>query len=438
MTEIAPEVTKLVSADERPTKLVFRKLLFRLLRGPEKGRKVVVDKDVVRLGTASDNNVVLTDETISRHHAEIRLTPRGYLLLDLGSTNGTSVGGFLVREAYVPPYSTIALGATQITFEPLKDQVEVALSERTSFGDLAGTSVAMRRVFALLERVAPTDITVLIEGETGTGKELVARALHQHSPRKDGPFVVFDSGSVPKTLAESELFGHMRGSFTGAQGDKMGALELAHRGTLFLDEIGELDPELQPKLLRALEQREIRRIGGTSTIKVDVRFLAATNRNLEEEVRTGRFRNDLFYRLNTIRVHMPPLRERREDLPLLIEKILKDLGPSEKSRLPAETIPLFQSYSWPGNVRELRNSLQKLLVLPDHRDFFPKETERRSAGVDISVPFKDAKRRLLTDFERQYLSQLLSAKGYNISESARTAGIDRKYLERMVKKLQLK
>ncbi|MBI2059843.1 MAG: sigma 54-interacting transcriptional regulator [Nitrospirae bacterium] len=437
--DLTPDtVTKLIYLGEKPTKLVYRKLLFRILKGPEKGRKFVSDRDQIRIGSAPDNQLVLADDTISRHHAEIRLDPKGFLVRDLGSTNGTFVNGVQVNEAYVPAHSTLTIGATHFTFEPLKDRVEVDISEKTVFGELVGISVLLRRSFALLEKVAGKDVTVLIEGETGTGKDLAARAIHQSGPRKSGPFVVFDGGSVPKNLAESELFGHVRGSFTGAHSDKIGAVEQAHRGTLFLDEIGELDLELQPKLLRALEQREVKKVGSTTMAHVDVRFIAATNKNLEEEVEKNRFRKDLFYRLNTIRITMPPLRERREDVPVLIDKFLKEFNAPPDYRLPPEAVPLFQSYSWPGNVRELRNTVQKMLVFSDPREALTPREEAPAGEVDLSVPFKEAKHEVLVQFERRYLSQLLSEKGYNVSESARSAGIDRKYLERMVKKLNLK
>lgn len=432
------EVTKLIPSDEKRTKLVYRKLLFRILKGPEKGRKWVSDKDRIRIGSAPDNQLVLHDDTISRQHAELRLTPKGFLLRDVGSTNGVWVNGVQVTEALIPAYTTLVIGSTHLTFEPLKEQVEIELSDQTSFGELVGSSTVMRRVFAVLEKVASRDVTILIEGETGTGKELAARALHHSSPRKPMPFVVFDCGSVPRNLAESELFGHVRGAFTSAHSDKVGAMEQAHRGTLFLDEIGELELDLQPKLLRALEQKEVRRVGANITAKVDVRFVAATNKNLEEEVQKGRFREDLFYRLNVIRVTIPPLRERREDIPMLLARLLQDFDAQPGFTVPREVIPLFQSYSWPGNVRELRNSLHKLLVFPDRKDLIPRDTQDAGTDTDIDVPFKEAKRRVLTDFERRYITKLLTAKGYNVSESARSTGIDRKYLERMIKKLQLK
>jgi DNA-binding NtrC family response regulator len=303
-----------------------------------------------------------------------------------------------------------------------------------------GQSTAIRRVYALLERAAEAEVTVLLEGETGTGKELAARALHAHSKRASGPFVVVDCGSVAKNLIQSELFGHLKGSFTGADRDRAGAFESAGGGTVFLDEIGELPLELQPKLLRVIEAREVRRIGETTTRPVNVRLVAATNRDLLEEVRKGTFREDLFYRIGVFRVRLPPLRERREDIGTLVSHFLRDHPGVEVSDAVMRRLT---RASWPGNIRELRNVVERALLLsfdevaeeeaaPGSRDSSP------AAPVDPDRPFKEAKDALVSAFEKDYVASLLARTGRNVSRAAREAGIDRKHFERLMRKHGIK
>ncbi|HAP74890.1 MAG TPA: transcriptional regulator, partial [Acidimicrobiaceae bacterium] len=289
---------------------------FRLtvVAGPERGRSVEVGADEITIGTAPGNDLVLEDHAVSRHHVTITSTPRGALVRDLGSTNGTKVNGVPVERAYLLPGATISLGHSELRVEPAGETHE-ALSAEDRYGRALGTCPAMRRIFALLPRLAAADATILLEGETGTGKSLLAEAIHEASPRASGPYVVVDCGAIPPTLIESELFGHEKGAFTGAATTRIGAFESARGGTLFLDEIGELPIEMQPKLLRALEERVVKRVGGNESIRLDLRLIAATNRELREEVNRGRFRSDLFYRLATMRLRIPPLRERRDDIP---------------------------------------------------------------------------------------------------------------------------
>jgi hypothetical protein len=278
---------------------------------------------VARIGSRFGNEVVLADETVSRVHLEIAADEHGYRLRDLGSTNGTFVDGYRAADIYLRPGSVIRLGGTEITFEPLSAEADVPATAAGSFGPLVGQSIAMRELFAQLERAAPTDATILVEGETGTGKELIAEAIHGASKRRGGPLVVFDCASVPGTLLESEIFGHEKGAFTGATDRRIGRMEEADGGTLFLDELGELPIDLQPKLLRALEKREVRRLGGRDTIPVDIRIVAATNRDLAREVNRGTFREDLYYRLAVVRVGVPPLRERPEDIRHLVRHFVE-------------------------------------------------------------------------------------------------------------------
>jgi len=423
-------------------------------------REYIFDQDVITLGSADDNDVVINDSRVSRYHCRIVQEHSGYLVADQGSTNGTMLNRVRVREAYVRSGTTLNLGGVDVRFQVFGERVEVQPSTRDSFGNVVGRSRRMREVFAILERIAPTGATVILEGETGSGKEVVARALHQKSLRSNAPFVVFDCSAVPKDLLESELFGHEKGSFTGAHQARQGLFEIAHGGTLFLDEIGEMSLELQPKLLRALEQREVRRVGGNRPVKVDVRLVAATNRVLEEEVSAGRFRDDLYYRLSVVRIGMPPLRERKEDIPLLARHFLRQApfnrDPDDRPRingLTEEALVILMEYNWPGNVRELINVVERATSfadgdLIDVEDLSPHVLGRhrrsgRSAGdrgdpstasIRHRKTFKKAKEEWVMRFEREYLSALLRRNRYSISASARDAEIDRKYLRKLARK----
>ena len=297
-----------------------------VVSGADQGKELEIVKPRVTGGRSIISDLVLADKAVSGTHFEIAARDDGYRLRDLNSRNGVYVGDLRIREVFLRPGTVFRLGHTSIQFQPMQDIVEIELSKRDRFDAIIGGSAAMRQIFAQLEKVAPSDLTVLITGETGTGKEMVARAVHNASPRKAKPFVVLDCGSIPKELIESTLFGHEKGSFTGAIGQHLGCFEQANGGTIFLDEIGELDITLQPKLLRVLEQREIKRVGGDKTIKVDVRVLAATNRDLREEVNKGNFREDLYFRLSVVHVELPPMRERKEDVASLANHFLRDIA----------------------------------------------------------------------------------------------------------------
>jgi len=435
-------------ADGRPSRLRIRRCRLTVVAGPDTGLARDFEAHVIRVGAQRGADLMLTDGKVSRTHFEILLDAHGYRVRDLESTNGTFVAGLRVNDVYVAPGASIYAGDTRLRFDPLDDSVEVALSSADRFGGLVGRSVVMRELFARLAAVAPTDATVLVTGETGTGKELVAEALHEHSPRRAGPFVVLDCGAIPANLMESETFGHERGAFTGATAAHAGAFERAHGGTLFLDEIGELPLEMQPKLLRALERREIRRVGGSKTLQVNIRVVAATNRDLAVEINKGRFREDLYYRLAVARVTMPPLRERREDLPLLVEHILAGL-PDGRERGPRpETIELMKRHEWPGNVRELRNVLERAVLFrqplgdlsvvapaPGMSAGPPADARELRVPIDPSVPFKVAKQDMTNEFERRYVRALLDAHGGNISAAARAAGIDRMSIHKILNRL---
>jgi transcriptional regulator with GAF, ATPase, and Fis domain len=421
-------------------------------------REHVFDKAAVTIGAMEDNDLVVSDDTVSRYHCKIVQEDTGYVLVDLGSTNGTFINRVRIREAYLKPGCTIGLGNTEVKFHSADEKVEIVPSRKEKLGKMVGRHVKMRELYAVLEKIAPTATTVVIEGETGTGKEVVAQTIHELSPRASGPIMVFDCGAVPDNLIESELFGHEKGSFTGAIMTRQGLFEMAHGGTLFLDELGELPLDLQPKLLRALEQREIRRVGSNKPIKVDVRIIAATNRNLEDEVRAGRFRQDLFYRLSVVRVFLPPLRERADDIPLLIKHFLEanyNKRPDGAVKVTATSraaMDMLQAYKWPGNVRELVNTVERAVSFAEGELIEPRDLPETVRGeesaprrpnstsqpmqvlADVDSTFKDAKERWVSSFERDYILQLLKKNKGNISHAAREADIDRKYFRKLMRK----
>ena len=403
--------------------------------GPE--RSLVLGLPHVRIGAGSANDVVLDDPHASRFHCELRKSDEGWVLRDLGSLNGTRVGEVAIKEGLLHSGATITIGETRIRF--LADDgraEEIAVSPHHAFGDVVGRSVRMREVFGVLERIAPTDLTVLVGGETGSGKDVIARAIHKSSTRAKGPFVVFDCAAVAPNLIESELFGHVKGAFTGADANREGAFERAHTGTLFLDEIGELSLDLQPKLLRALEQRRVKAVGGQKEIPVDVRIIAATHRNLEQKVKEGAFRQDLFFRLSVVTVQVPPLRHRVEDLPLLVEKLLVDSG--KPVGISPETMKILESYDWPGNVRELKNVIESAAAVcdgdqiePRHLMFF--KPRRRDPTME-KLPLAG---KTLESIERNAIQQTLEQCGGNKTRAAKQLGISPSTLYEKVKKYKL-
>ena len=447
--------TQVVNVKDAPKAISLRKAKLAVMDGPDAGKELVVDRDVIKVGQKEDNDLVINDKTVSRHHFEILKDKDGYLLRDLGSTNGTFYEGSRIKEVFLQSGALIKAGATQIKFMPIEEKVQIVASDKEKFGDLWGRSIRMREIFGLLEKIAPTDATVIINGETGTGKELVARALHSHSHRAKGPFVVVDCGTIATNLIESELFGHEKGAFTGAVGRRPGAFEVANGGTVFLDEIGELPLDLQPKLLRVLESKEIRRIGNSETKKIDVRIVAATNRDLRSEVDKGKFREDLFFRLSVIQVKVPSLRERKEDIPLLagrfLDKCLAQMGQEAQKHLSDGAVQALQAHDWPGNVRELRNVIERAVFLSsgseviDTRDIplaapslndMPEGSFWREIR-DNKLGFKEAKDKWIEIFERRFLEELMGRTDRNISAAAREASMDRKYLRSLLKKYGL-
>jgi transcriptional regulator with GAF, ATPase, and Fis domain len=417
-----------------------------VLSGQARGQTVTLG-DRLRIGKAPDNDLVLADDTVSRHHCELERRTDGVLVRDLGSTNGTRLGGSKVREAIAAPGAVVTVGDVEVVLRATPRRMDVLPSEHRSFGPAIGESLAMRSVFGVLERIAPTDATVLLEGETGTGKDVIARAVHEASPRARQPFVVVDCGAVSYTLIESELFGHERGAFTGAVAARRGAFELAAGGTLFLDEIGELPIDVQPKLLRVIESREFRRVGGNKTLKAEVRIVVATKRDLRREVERGKFREDLYFRLAVVPLTVPPLRARREDVPALVRLFLRQASEADSSLGPLtiadDTVAALAAHDWPGNVRELRNVLDraiylaraagesevKLVTLPS-----PGSSADGAFAFQPGKSYRDTRAAFEAEFERRYVKWLLGRHAANVSAAARDAQMDRKYLYDLAKR----
>jgi DNA-binding NtrC family response regulator len=397
--------------------------------GPDAGRSASVGKGGLVIGSADDCGLTLTDPTVSRRHAEIARTAEGYLLQDLGSTNGVLVDGTRVERAWLRDGTVLGMGKTILRIAMGRAET---LAKSTPFGGMVASAPAMDELFGLLESLAASDVTVLIEGETGTGKELAARAVHDHGPRKKGPFVVFDCSTVPAELMESELFGHEKGAFTGAGEARQGAVQEAEGGTLFLDEIGELPVPLQPKLLRLLDRREFKKVGSQKTGQADIRFVAATNRDLEQQVSEGSFRQDLFFRLSGARIKLPPLRERIEDIPALVDFFLHEAGKEAGRRitLAPEAMKKLAGYSWPGNVRELKNALQTAAVL----------TRTGTIGVndlpDLSFD-PGGQAGSIQDAEARAVKDALERAGGNKRKAARLLGIAPSTLYSKMKKYGL-
>jgi transcriptional regulator with GAF, ATPase, and Fis domain len=419
--------------------------------GPDMGRAAAIRTTPITIGSDPSCDLVLADPRVSRRHLEIRPSEHGgFAVRDLGSKNGTLFQGASISEATVGPGATLKLGNTYLRIQPEPHGLDLPPSERRRFGELVGESLAMRELFTVLEYAADGEVTVLLEGETGTGKELCARAIHEHGPRRRAPLVALDCGALPEGLVESELFGHVRGAFTGAMQARQGAFVRAHGGTLFLDEVDSLPLQLQPRLLRALEARRVRPVGGDEEVEVDVRVVAACQRDLATAVARGEFRPDLFYRLSVLRVVLPPLRARREDLAPTIRELLVRRGWIEPGSEPVSQLVLagqnFErliTYTWPGNVRELRNVLDRALALsPKARSFaelrisLPGDTTSERDELDYrgDLPYAEAKQHLLDASEARYLRDLITRNDGNISAAAREGELDRKHLRTLLRK----
>jgi DNA-binding NtrC family response regulator len=418
-----------------------------VIEGPDAGARLFVDPGAparALVGKSEACSLRLADPAVSRRHLSLSAEGPELHLSDLRSTNGTFVQGVRVAEAFLRGGEIVALGGTKLRVTPAQAAGAQESDGPEGFGRLLGRSPAMQRLYPLLAKLAQANVPVVIEGETGTGKEVAAEALHEQGPRASGPFVVFDCTTVAPNLMEAALFGHERGAFTGALASKKGVFEEAHGGTLLIDEIGDLELSLQPKLLRAIQRREVRRVGGDRWIQVDVRVIAATRRDLDREVQAGRFREDLFFRLAVGRVELPPLRERRGDVALLSRLFWDRLGGADRP-IPYEQFEAFEDYPWPGNVRELENAVARRLALGELAPPAglasvppppPLPGTARSAppSGSIEVPFEAdkplavARETALAAFERAYVERLIALHGGRAAEAAAKAGVGRRYL----------
>lgn len=432
--------TALVARADDPSASVAYTLI--VADGPDAGSSFRIDASCpsrTLAGTSTACDIVLQDPSISRRHAAFDMSSGRLRITDLGSTNGTCVNGLCVMDALLEGGENVRMGSTTLHVQRVDDERIAGLSTKSSFGQVVGASAEMRRLYPLCERLAESDVHVLIEGETGTGKEVLAESIHEMGPRADGPFVVFDCLAAPPNLLESALFGHERGAFTGATSSRAGVFEQAQGGTLLIDEIGDLDPSLQPKLLRAIQRMEVTRIGESKVIKVDVRVIAATRRDLDREVQAGRFRDDLYFRLNVARIELPPLRRRRGDVEILTRVFWKALGGS--APVPPTLLQAFLDYDWPGNVRELRNAVARHIALGEFARFdrparsgAPESSKAPAASQDFldqvvgsELPLPYARQQIVEEFERRYVDAALKRHGGNVTHAAAASGIARRY-----------
>ncbi|NUO49919.1 MAG: sigma 54-dependent Fis family transcriptional regulator [Polyangiaceae bacterium] len=426
-----------------PDAMPVRTLVVTVREGPDQGATWEGEQGTV--GTAHDNDLVLRDGTVSGYHLRLGALKHGVQVSDFGSTNGTTAGGMRIEKAIVPPGTALTMGRTILVVTSGRPAT-VELHDEDRLGDLRGGTAAMRRLMSDIRRVAQSNVPVLLIGESGTGKELLARGIHDASPRAKKPFITVDCGSLTPTLVASELFGHEQGAFTGANKLKRGAFEHADGGTLFLDEIGELPAELQTNLLGALERKRFCRVGGHTEIEVDVRVVAATNRDLRAEVNAGTFRLDLYYRLAVVTLAVPPLRERAEDIPLLLEHFAREEGLTAplSEIIPEATMTALMRHRWPGNVRELRNYVQATLAMGEpavlREERSPENTAELARGFEsmTNLPYGEARRVLLNEFEAVYVKALLERTHGNVARAAREGEMARSHLNELLRRHNLR
>ncbi|MBX3227528.1 MAG: sigma 54-dependent Fis family transcriptional regulator [Labilithrix sp.] len=433
------DVTRSATSGGKPI-LIVRAAALTVVKGNDVGKGARTTSPSFVIGSGPNADLQVSDHAVSREHVILSLEPSGIRLRDR-SKNGTKIGGVRVVEAVITADTVLTLGGTSIALQLEAEKLVLPLSEQSTFGDAFGSAPVMRHLFSVLEEAARSDISVLLEGESGVGKDVLARAIHQTSLRRDGPFVVVDCGTMPPNLIESELFGHVRGAFTGATEDRRGLFEEADGGTLFLDEIGELPLDMQPKLLRALETKEVRPVGGKKTKKADVRVVSATNKKLAEGAKRGSFREDLYYRLAVARVTVPSLRDRPDDVLPLATRFLRTTTGDDAAQIPADLAAMLAEYSWPGNVRELRNVIERHVALGDTAIALlvdEKKVRAASERDDLSAhPYHEARRLVLERFEREYIPGVLARTNGVVARAAEHAQIARPSFYRLLERLRI-
>lgn len=435
------------------------RFVVRVVQGPEAGATLEIDPSEpapVLVGTSPLCRLRLTDPQVSRRHLALEATGERLRATDLASTNGTLVNGVPIVEVLLRGGERTELGSTVLHVQGVTADLEESIPLAARFGRVVGASQAMRKLYPLCERLASSTVPVVIEGETGTGKEVLAESIHELGPRGHAPFVVFDCTAVPPSLMEAALFGHEKGAFTNANQLRKGVFEQAHGGTLLIDEIGDLEIALQSKLLRALERSEVRRIGGAGWVKVDVRVLAATRRDLDRDVQDGRFRDDLFFRLAVARIALPPLRKRQGDIELLARVMWRRMTHGE-APIPDDFLRRVEGYAWPGNVRELQNAVARRVALGDLADGDPKgvlssagraleaqltRTQSREE-LDLvtqvlarALPLTEARQLVVADFERRYVEDALARTGGSVARAAAAAGVALRYFQLLKARLR--
>lgn len=434
--------TKILKYKPEHNALVLEKIFLETMQAPN--QKIEIEQKLTSIGSAPGNDLCITSDFVSAHHCRIENRDGQFFIKDFGSTNGTLVNGHRVIEAELPMGATLELGPIQIKFFAQTHEETLSESPVSNFEGIYSKNPHMRKIFSLIQKIHASNAPVLIHGETGTGKELIARAIHNQSNRKSAPFVAINCGAISKDLIESELFGHEKGAFTSAATQRKGVFEQAHQGTLFLDEIGELPLDLQPKLLRVLETLEIRRVGGNQTIPVNVRVIAATHRNLAEEIKRNQFREDLFYRLYVIPIILPPLRERPEDIELLCRHFLTSefsAAPDQSKMLDKTALNLLQTHAWPGNIRELKNVISRALldaptgvISSDHIVFAPASGRDLTAFEYKSDKPKPKVSKSLKDIEKEKITEELIKNKWNKLKTAKILGVAKSTLHQKIMK----
>lgn len=442
-TKVRPPATGSTSASTSTPAPAFELVI---LEGPEAGARFPLDRTGptrLLIGQSAACGVRLSDPQVSRRHAALHHAGQPEVqLTDLGSKNGTFLNGVRIADVFLRGGEVVRMGDSAMRLELVEAAEVMPIPTASRFGRIVGASVEMRRLYPLLQRLAASHVPVVIEGETGTGKELLAESLHSEGPRADKPFMVFDCTTLAPSLVELELFGQESDASTGAAPSRKGLFELAHGGTLFIDEIGDLDLSLQPKLLRAIERSEVRRVGGDRWLPVDVRIIAATRRDLDAEVQAGRFRDDLFLRLAITRIELPPLRARIGDVPVLAQHFWRELGGGARV-LPYDVLQRCEAYHWPGNVRELYNEIARRLALGDLEDaararpspdaVLAAEAEASRDFIEsvlaLDLPLPHSRARLLDEFHRRYVERVVTQHGGNIRRAAAASGIAHRYFQ---------